>query len=112
MTVQPGGVRTEMAAHSGEISLSRAAELSDHHRDLYAELIAPSLSSQASFLRKAMPADKAAAKIAKIATASRPRALGRDAAIVIPLARVLPARALDTILAASRRSGRARCASA
>lgn len=52
MTVQPGGVRTEMAAHSGEISLSRAAELSDHHRDPYAELIEPSLSSQASFLRE------------------------------------------------------------
>ncbi|MFD3488696.1 hypothetical protein [Streptomyces sp. NPDC058665] len=58
-------------------------------------------------LTGAVPAAKAGAKIAGVATTPRPRArytLGRDAAFTIPLARFLPARLMDGILAMSHRS--------
>ncbi|WP_375501489.1 SDR family NAD(P)-dependent oxidoreductase [uncultured Jatrophihabitans sp.] len=106
VVVQPGGVRTEMAEHSGEISLALAAKMSPEHKEIYGDLIASSVASQTAFLRNAMPVEKAAAKIAKVATAARPRArytLGTDAATVLPLARLLPAYVMDGILAATRR---------
>ncbi|MFR9727810.1 SDR family NAD(P)-dependent oxidoreductase [Saccharopolyspora sp. MS10] len=107
VVVQPGGVRTEMAARSGEISLGLAAAMSSEHQHLYSGLINATVASNAAFLERAAPAAKAGAKIARVATTPRPRAryaLGRDAALIIPLARFLPARLMDAILAMSHRS--------
>ncbi|MEU6393966.1 SDR family NAD(P)-dependent oxidoreductase [Streptomyces sp. NPDC046939] len=107
VVVQPGGVRTEMAARSGDISLELAAAMSAEHQRLYGALINATVSSNTAFLQRALPAAKAGAKIARVATTPRPRArytLGRDAAFVIPLARFLPTRLMDGILAMSHRS--------
>ncbi|MGA4961464.1 SDR family NAD(P)-dependent oxidoreductase [Streptomyces pseudogriseolus] len=107
VVVQPGGVRTEMAARSGDVSLELAAGMSAEHRRLYSDLIDATVSSNTAFLERALPAAKAGAKIARVATTPRPRArytLGTDAALVIPLARFLPARVMDGILAMSHRS--------
>ncbi|MFI1418757.1 SDR family NAD(P)-dependent oxidoreductase [Streptomyces sp. NPDC020731] len=107
VVVQPGGVRTEMAARSGDISLELAAGMSAEHQRLYSGLINATVSSNTAFLERALPAEKAGARIARVATTPRPRArytLGTDAAFVIPLARFLPARLMDTILAMSHRS--------
>ncbi|NJQ02789.1 SDR family NAD(P)-dependent oxidoreductase [Streptomyces zingiberis] len=107
VVVQPGGVRTEMAARSGAVSLELAAGMSPGHQRLYGSLIKATVASNAAFLEHALPAAKAGAKIARVATTPRPRArytLGRDAAFIIPLARFLPARLMDGILAMSHRS--------
>jgi NAD(P)-dependent dehydrogenase (short-subunit alcohol dehydrogenase family) len=115
VVVQPGGVRTEMAARSGDISLELAAAMSAEHQHLYRGLINATVKSNAAFLERALPAAKAGAKIADVATTPRPRArytLGTDAAFVIPLARFLPARLMDTVLAMSHRSRNPKAVSA
>ncbi|MGC5562724.1 SDR family NAD(P)-dependent oxidoreductase [Streptomyces sp. FR-108] len=107
VVVQPGGVRTEMAARSGDTSLELAAGMNAEHQRLYGDLIRATVSSNTAFLERAVPAAKAGARIAEVATTPRPRArytLGADAAFVIPLARFLPARLMDGILAMSHRS--------
>jgi NAD(P)-dependent dehydrogenase (short-subunit alcohol dehydrogenase family) len=107
VVVQPGGVRTDMAAHSGDISLELAAGMSAEHQRLYGDLITTTVDSNAAFLKRAVPAAKAGAKIAKVATKARPRTrytLGMDASLIIPLARHLPDRLMDKMLAASHRS--------
>lgn len=109
VVIQPGGVKTEMAAHSGATSLELAKAMNAEHTKLYGDLITASVASQSAFLRRATPASKAATKIAKVATAERPRpryTLGSDAAMTIPLARFLPARVMDAVLAANRKAVR------
>ncbi|GAA3873424.1 SDR family NAD(P)-dependent oxidoreductase [Streptomyces sedi] len=106
VVVQPGGVHTEMAARSGGISLELAAAMSTEHQRLYGDLINATVASNAAFLERALPAAKAGARIARVATTPRPRArytLGRDAALVVPLSRFLPARLMDTLLTMSHR---------
>ncbi|MEU3392832.1 SDR family NAD(P)-dependent oxidoreductase [Streptomyces albidoflavus] len=106
VVVQPGGVRTEMAARSGDLSLELAAAMSTEHQHLYSHLINATVASNTAFLERALPAAKAGAKIARVATRPRPRArytLGTDAAFVIPLTRFLPARLMDTVLTMSHR---------
>ncbi|MEU0753294.1 SDR family NAD(P)-dependent oxidoreductase [Streptomyces albogriseolus] len=107
VVVQPGGVRTEMAARSGAVSLELAAAMSAEHQRLYSGLIDATVASNSAFLERALPAAKAGAKIARVATTPRPRArytLGTDAAFIIPLTRFLPARLMDALLAMSHRS--------
>ncbi|MGW4519776.1 hypothetical protein [Amycolatopsis sp. NPDC004378] len=53
-----------------------------------------------------MPADKAGVIVAEAATARRPRTrytIGRDAALITRLVRVLPDRVLDRVVAANLR---------
>ncbi|MEU7472087.1 SDR family NAD(P)-dependent oxidoreductase [Streptomyces sp. NPDC044984] len=109
VVVQPGGVKTEMAAHSGDISLEFVDRMSPEHQRLYGNLVRSTVASNAAFLKRAVPAEKAGAKIAKVATKTRPRTrytLGLDAAFIIPLARHLPDRLMDRTLSASQRSRR------
>lgn len=106
VVVQPGGVQTEMAAHSGNISLELADQMSPEHQRLYGDLVRSTVASNAAFLKRAVPAEKAGTKIAEIATTPRPRVrytIGMDAAFVIPLARVLPGRVMDRVFTASQR---------
>lgn len=102
VVVQAGGVKTVMADRSGALSLELAKEMNPEHTRLYGDLISTTVATQAAFLRRALSADKAAAKIARITKARRPRArytLGIDAALVIPLNRILPTRIMDAMLA-------------
>ncbi|NGO74687.1 SDR family NAD(P)-dependent oxidoreductase [Streptomyces sp. YC504] len=113
VVVQPGGVKTEMAARSGDISLELAGKMSTEHQRLYGDLVASTVASNTAFLKRALPAAKAGAKIAHVATTARPRTrytLGMDAAFTIPLARFLPGRLMDRVLAMSHRSQRNRSA--
>ncbi|MEU0133068.1 SDR family NAD(P)-dependent oxidoreductase [Streptomyces sp. NPDC006296] len=115
VVVQPGGVRTDMAARSGALSLELAAAMSTEHRHLYSHLVNATVASNAAFLERALPAAKAGARIARVATRRRPRArytLGTDAAIIVPLARLLPARLMDAILTLSHRPRNAKTVSA
>ncbi|MFD5681752.1 SDR family NAD(P)-dependent oxidoreductase [Streptomyces bacillaris] len=106
VVIQPGGVRTEMAARSGGLSLELAATMSTEHQRLYSHLINATVASNTAFLKRALLAAKAGAKIARVATMRRPRArytLGTDAAFIIPIARFLPTRLMDTVLTMSHR---------
>jgi NAD(P)-dependent dehydrogenase (short-subunit alcohol dehydrogenase family) len=106
VVVQAGGVKTVMADRSGAMSLELAKSLSPEHTRLYGDLITSTVATQAAFLKRALPADKAATKIVKIVTTARPRTrytLGLDAAIVIPLNRILPTRLMDRMLAGTGR---------
>ncbi|WP_320778823.1 SDR family NAD(P)-dependent oxidoreductase [Streptomyces sp. CRN 30] len=107
VVVQPGGVKTDMAAHSGSISLRLADGMSTEQQHLYGDLIETTVARNTAFLERAVTAEKAGKAIAKATTTTRPRTrytLGKDAAFVIPLARHLPDRLMDRILAASHRS--------
>jgi NAD(P)-dependent dehydrogenase (short-subunit alcohol dehydrogenase family) len=108
VVVQAGGVKTVMADRSGAMSLELAGKMTSEHTRLYGDLITSTVATQASFLKRALPADKAAYKIGKIVTTRRPRSrytLGIDAAVVIPLNRILPTWMMDRML-----SGRTRTA--
>jgi NAD(P)-dependent dehydrogenase (short-subunit alcohol dehydrogenase family) len=107
VVVQAGGVKTVMADRSGATSLDLAAKMSPEHTRLYGHLITSTVATQAAFLKRALPADKAGAKIATIVTTRRPRSrytLGIDAAFVIPLNRILPTWVMDRVLAGSSRT--------
>ncbi|GIJ02876.1 hypothetical protein Sya03_22280 [Spirilliplanes yamanashiensis] len=71
------------------------------HTGLYGELISSTVRFPSAFLRRAITAEKAAATIARITTTRRPRArysLGPDAALTLPLDRLLPTRLMDRVL--------------
>lgn len=96
--VQSGGVKTPMADRSGPLSLELADRMSFVHTSLYGELISSTVEFQSSFLKRAIAPERAAAKIARIVTAKRPRpryGLGPDAAFTLPMNRFLPARLMD-----------------
>ncbi|MFE6030669.1 SDR family NAD(P)-dependent oxidoreductase [Streptomyces niveus] len=99
--VQSGGVKTPMAERSGPLSLELAARMKSEHTDLYRDLISSTVKFQSTFLQRAITAEKAARKIAKITTTKHPRArygLGPDAAFTLPLNRLLPAGLMDRIV--------------
>ena len=111
VVVQPGGVQTVMADRSGALSLELAGGMNPEHTHLYNDLITSAVATQTTFLRRAMSADKAALKIARITTTARPKTrytLGIDAAFVIPLNRLLPTRIMDRILAPNRKNSSTR----
>ena len=67
----------------------------------YGDLTAAISAQTRSHLKTGVAAEHAAKVIAKAATASRPRtrySVGRDAAIIVRLVRVMPDRLLDRIL--------------
>jgi NAD(P)-dependent dehydrogenase (short-subunit alcohol dehydrogenase family) len=104
VVVQAGGVKTVMADTSGPLSLDIASKMSSEHSRLYRDLVVSSVASQTAFLKRALSAERAGAKVAKIATRARARArytMGMDAAFVIPLNRLVPTRLMDRILSAN-----------
>lgn len=105
--VQSGGVKTPMADDSGPRSLELAARMNAEHTGLYGELISSTVKFQSSFLQRAITAEKAATKIARITTTRRPRirySLGPDAAFTLPLNRILPTRLMDRVFSRSFRT--------
>ncbi|GAA1090841.1 hypothetical protein GCM10009577_10910 [Streptomyces javensis] len=75
-------------------------------RDRYGRLIEAANAHSATHMKRGKPADDAGRVIAKAVTAGKPRTrytVGRDAALITRLSRVLPDRMLDRILAASLR---------
>jgi NAD(P)-dependent dehydrogenase (short-subunit alcohol dehydrogenase family) len=104
VVVQAGGVKTVMADTSGPLSLDIASKMNSEHSRLYSDLVVSSVASQTAFLKRALSAEKAGAKVAKIATRARVRArytMGMDAAFVIPLNRLVPTRLMDRVLSAN-----------
>jgi NAD(P)-dependent dehydrogenase (short-subunit alcohol dehydrogenase family) len=101
VVVEPGAVQTEMGAHGLATSDRLRANMTPAQLQRYGDLTAAISAQARSHLKNGVAAEHAAKVIAEAATASRPRtryAVGRDAAILAGLTRVLPDRLFDRIL--------------
>src|SRR6202000_325031 len=101
VVIEPGAVKTAMA----ERGVATADRLKDgmtaDHRERYGELVDAMSNLARSFDKDGVSADHAATVIAKPATSSRPRTrytVGRDAAVLARLSRVLSDRVLDRVV--------------
>ncbi|GAA1714447.1 SDR family NAD(P)-dependent oxidoreductase [Fodinicola feengrottensis] len=106
VVVEPGGIRTEMGERVIANSNRLAAGMSTDQRARYGPLVEAINAQAAAGTSGGKSAAEAAQVIAKAVTAGKPRTrytIGRDAAVITRLARVLPDRMLDRILAASLR---------
>jgi short-subunit dehydrogenase len=108
VVVEPGAVRTEMPgraiATAHELASAMTPEQSQRYDPLLRAITAQTASHTTSV--SGLPADAAAKVIAKGITARKPRTrytVGRDAAQITRLARILPDRTLDRVIAAALR---------
>ncbi|WP_433061691.1 SDR family oxidoreductase [Dactylosporangium sp. CS-033363] len=106
VVVEPGGVRTEMNERGAATAGRLAADMTGEQRSRYGDLMRAVVSHADAFTRAGRTADFAAQVIARAATVRNPRTrytIGRDAALMTRLARILPDRALDRLTAANLR---------
>ncbi|MDV3126452.1 SDR family oxidoreductase [Mycobacterium sp. 21AC1] len=106
VVVEPGAVCTNMLGKAGTTAHERVSAMTPEHRQRYGGLVHAITAQAASSALSGLPADAAAKVIARATTARNPRTrytVGRDAALITRLVRVLPDRALDRVLAASLR---------
>jgi NAD(P)-dependent dehydrogenase (short-subunit alcohol dehydrogenase family) len=101
VVVEPGAVKTAMAER-GVATADRLKDgmTADQH-ERYGDLIDAMSSLARSFDKDGVSAERAAKVIAKAATASRPRTrytIGRDAALLARLSRVVSDRFLDRVV--------------
>ncbi len=106
IVIEPGGVRTEMASRGGLTANRLAASMTADQNRRYGTLIQAIIAQAAVFTARGLPAEMGAQVIVKAVTARNPRTrypVGRDAALLTRLSRVLPDRVLDRIVAAGLR---------
>lgn len=104
--VEPGAVRTEMVGRGGVTARRLASEMTPEQDHRYGGLMHAILAQSDGFLLDGVDAAKAAETIAAAALDHRPKiryTIGRDAALLTRLARILPDRALDRVLASALR---------
>jgi short-subunit dehydrogenase len=107
VVVEPGAVKTEMAERGIATAEGLMANLTDAQLARYGDLIAAVTAQARSFGEDGVSAEYAAKVIAKAATASRPRTrytIGRDAAILVRINRLVSDRVLDRIMRQNLRS--------
>ncbi|UJW28355.1 SDR family oxidoreductase [Saccharothrix sp. AJ9571] len=106
VVIEPGAVRTQMASRVAATANELAAAMSPEQRDRYGKLIQATNAHSAAHAPNGRPPEDAARVIAKAVTAAKPRTrytVGRDAALITRLTRVLPDRVLDRVLVAGLR---------
>ncbi|MFT7836965.1 SDR family NAD(P)-dependent oxidoreductase [Saccharothrix sp. BKS2] len=106
VVVEPGGVRTQIAARGIATANNLAAKMTPEQEERYGGLVQANNELMASGTASGLTADAAARVIAKAVTTRRPRTrytAGRDAALIMRLGPLLSDRALDRILAANLR---------
>ncbi|GLY07952.1 MULTISPECIES: SDR family NAD(P)-dependent oxidoreductase [Actinoplanes] len=106
IVVEPGGVRTEMAARGVATANDLAARMTPEQAERYDGLVRANNALMSSGTASGLTAEAAARVVVKAVTTRRPRSrytAGRDAAMIIPLTRILSDRTLDRILAANLR---------
>lgn len=104
VVVQPGAVRTQMVGRGGVTARKLAADMTPDQERRYGRLMDAVLAQSDAFLRDGVDATRAARVIVTAATTPRPRTrytIGRDAALLTRLSRILPDRALDRVLASA-----------
>jgi NAD(P)-dependent dehydrogenase (short-subunit alcohol dehydrogenase family) len=106
VVIEPGGVRTEMAARGVATANQLAAGMTPEQNERYGGLVHAINKLMTTGTESGLTADAAARVIARAVTARRPRTrypVGRDAALLTRLARILPDRTLDRVSAAGLR---------
>jgi len=101
VVVEPGAVKTEMAARGIATAQGLKADMTATQLARYGDLAAAVAAQARSFTDTGVSAEHAAKVIAKAATASHPRTrytIGRDAAILVRVTRVVSDRVLDRII--------------
>lgn len=106
VVVEPGAVRTEMVSRGGVTARRLAQQMTPQTEARYGGMVHAVLAQADGFLRDGVAAAAAAKTIARAATTVRPKTrytIGRDAAVLTRLARLLPDRVLDEVLARALR---------
>lgn len=106
VVIEPGGVQTEMAGRGIERAQAFIADMTPVQQQRYGAMMQAVINQSTDFTKNGTAAEKAAAVVAKAVTARNPRTrytIGRDAAVLTRLARILPDRALDRLAAANLR---------
>ena len=106
VVVEPGAVRTEMPGRAIATAHELVSAMTPEQSQRYGALVQAVNAQTVSSTKSGLPADAAAKVIAKAVTARKPRTrytVGRDAALITRLARILPDRTLDRVLAAALR---------
>ncbi|MGW4797562.1 SDR family oxidoreductase [Nonomuraea sp. NPDC004297] len=106
VVIEPGGVRTEMAARGIATANRLAAQMTPEQDRRYGSLVQATNTLMATGTASGVTADAAARVIAKAVTTRKPRTrytIGRDAALITRLTRILPDRTLDRVIAANLR---------
>ncbi|HEX7322085.1 MAG TPA: SDR family oxidoreductase [Mycobacterium sp.] len=101
VVVEPGAVKTPMVERAVATADRLSAGMTTEQRHRYGHLAAAVTAQARSFGDTGVSAEHAATVIVKAATASRPRTrytIGRDAAILVWLTRVISDRFLDRVL--------------
>jgi NAD(P)-dependent dehydrogenase (short-subunit alcohol dehydrogenase family) len=107
VVVEPGAVKTEMAERGISTAEGLMGNLTHAQLARYGDLIGAVTAQARSFGEDGVSAEHAAKVVAKAATASRPRTrytIGRDAAILLWISRVVSDRVLDRIMRQNLRS--------
>jgi NAD(P)-dependent dehydrogenase (short-subunit alcohol dehydrogenase family) len=107
VVVEPGAVKTEMLERGVANADRLKAGMAIDQLERYGDLVAAISEQARSFGEDGVSAESAAKVIARAAAASRPRTrytIGRDAAILVRLARVLSDRFLDRVVRLNLRS--------
>jgi NAD(P)-dependent dehydrogenase (short-subunit alcohol dehydrogenase family) len=106
VVVEPGAVRTEMPGRAMATAHELATTMTPEQTRRYGGLVQAIAAQTASHTNSGLPAEAAAKVIAKAVTARKPRTrytVGRDAALITRLTRILPDRTTDRVLAAALR---------
>ncbi|MGO9155925.1 SDR family oxidoreductase [Mycobacterium sp.] len=101
VVVEPGAVRTEMLERGVANADRLRADMTTDQLERYGDLVVAISEQARSFGKHGVSAERAGKVIANAATAPRPRTrytIGRDAAILVRLARVLSDRFLDRMV--------------
>ncbi|WP_260860328.1 hypothetical protein [Mycobacterium tilburgii] len=101
VVVEPGAVKTEMAERGVATAEELIANMTAPQLTRYPDLATAVTVQARPFSAVGVSAEHAAQAIAKAATASRPRTrytIGRDAAILVRIGRVISDRVLDRIV--------------
>jgi NAD(P)-dependent dehydrogenase (short-subunit alcohol dehydrogenase family) len=107
VVVEPGAVKTEMLERGVANADRLKAGMAIDQLERYGDLVAAVSEQARSFGEDGVSAESAAKVIARAVAASRPRTrytIGRDAAILVRLARVLSDRFLDRVVRLNLRS--------
>jgi len=106
IVVEPGGVQTEMSGRGIATAHRLAADMTPDQQERYGAMMAAIVSHTRAFTAAGVTAERAARVIANAVTDRHPRiryTIGRDAAVLTRLTRVLPDRLLDRVVAANLR---------
>jgi NAD(P)-dependent dehydrogenase (short-subunit alcohol dehydrogenase family) len=106
VVIEPGAVVTEMLGRASATAHEQASAMTPEQSERYGGLVHAVAAQAASAAKSGLPADAAAEVIAKAVTARKPRTrytVGRDAAVITRLARILPDRTLDHVIATGLR---------